>query len=580
MAVTTDPGPRARVAVLLDPTDDATVTAGLLARHDPRAGCVVVHPTPGTHGPVTLAQNVLAALGRPIDAPRTDRIGGVRGAWLAATAWVISDRIEHLVVLRAHRLAGDGWAALVELAAASGATLLLVCHATTVPAHLRAWLPDTAVVLADLAAAVRGLETVRTRPAPPRPPRRQYADLPRRLPTGQVLYYRADVYRQQSPEVFARVDELYGRGLDAACQWLRHRPAPAPRQTTPADEQLQRFLTDLVHDSPTPQHTLALLRGVQAGFLLHGSWLAIPAPAQAGPRRSGGPGLTSTPVTFDIADRIRAGVANPVLAAGVALAMFTGLDLLSLRSLRLDALPPPGQVLLLPFRRADAPAAVRAKASLTVPSEATVVFGVPPPARPLLRAARSFLRGRSPDPRQRVFAGIVPMRERLTEAAARCELALPRRPAHLIQAWQLRVHWSGLDDPAHTNPPARTGAGRSCLTAQPAAADPAGAAPVHRNPDDDLGRRWSPINPPAFLPDLLRAYLDGTEPTLRGYCEYEAASPYAHTGTDARRRQGLIHQHLTVRVTPVATNSARRIIMHPDIAFALRLADRPAPPDT
>ena len=38
-------GPLPPVTVLLDPHDDADVTAALLAAHDPAAGRVTVHPT-------------------------------------------------------------------------------------------------------------------------------------------------------------------------------------------------------------------------------------------------------------------------------------------------------------------------------------------------------------------------------------------------------------------------------------------------------------------------------------------------------------------------------------------------------
>lgn len=53
-------------------------------------------------------------------------------------------------------------------------------------------------------------------------------------------------------------------------------------------------------------------------------WLAIESRATLC-----GPGLTSTPVTAAVIERIRTGLAHPMLDAGVALAMLTGIDLLS-----------------------------------------------------------------------------------------------------------------------------------------------------------------------------------------------------------------------------------------------------------
>ncbi|MFI6783760.1 hypothetical protein [Micromonospora sp. NPDC050276] len=84
----------------------------------------------------------------------------------------------------------------------------------------------------DLAAAVVDLDLARPGPARDRTARRRYADLPRRLPVGQVMHYRADICRQHAGETFARVDDLHGGGLDASCQWLRDRPAH--RQALPS----------------------------------------------------------------------------------------------------------------------------------------------------------------------------------------------------------------------------------------------------------------------------------------------------------------------------------------------------------
>lgn len=100
----------------------------------------------------------------------------------------------------------------------------------------------------------------------------------------------------------------------------------------------------------------------------------------------------------------------------------------------------------------------------------------------------------------------------------------------------------------------------------------------YRDPDDQIGRRWAPTNPPTFLPDLLRAYLDGTEPTLRRWREAEASSPYALGDVDARRRRDLVEWHVAVRVPPTGPEPSEQITLHPDIAFALRLTIDPPRP--
>ncbi|MFI7438044.1 hypothetical protein [Micromonospora haikouensis] len=99
------------------------------------------------------------------------------------------------------------------------------------------------------------------------------------------------------------------------------------------------------------------------------------------------------------------------------------------------------------------------------------------------------------------------------------------------------------------------------------------AEPPYRHPSSELRRRWSPLNTPAFPPGLVRAYLDGTEPTMRGYYDHDDQLPNA----DDRHRADLVAHHLAVRVPP-EHGGPDRITVHPDIAFTLRLTDQPAPP--
>lgn len=101
-------------------------------------------------------------------------------------------------------------------------------------------------------------------------------------------------------------------------------PGPAEMEKLPFrfDDDLDRFLTDLVADAPTRDHTLTLLRGAQAGALLHGLLIQLPGHL----RRAAGPGMTGMPITAALADQIRAAAVNPVHAAALACAVFTGYD--------------------------------------------------------------------------------------------------------------------------------------------------------------------------------------------------------------------------------------------------------------
>ena len=67
-----------------------------------------------------------------------------------------------------------------------------------------------------------------------------------------------------------RLPARAGRGLPLAST----RPAPGPAAVS--HQSVQLFLAWLVHESPSRGHTLARLRGAQAGFRLHGFKLDIP----------------------------------------------------------------------------------------------------------------------------------------------------------------------------------------------------------------------------------------------------------------------------------------------------------------
>ena len=189
---------------------------------------------------------------------------------------------------------------------------------------------------------------------------------------------------------------------------------------------MQLFLTWLVHDSPSRHHTLARLRGAQAGFRLHGLMLNIP-PSQRLLDVLSGPGLNAPPVTAETARRIRAGVAHPVIAAGIAAVLVTGVQALALASTPWDALSPENDTLQLTWQP---PGRELVPASLTAsPAPATTaVFHVPAAARPLLQAARHFSRSA---PGHRAAGGCSPRRRSATSgsgprpptARSRCPLS-------------------------------------------------------------------------------------------------------------------------------------------------------------
>ncbi|MFC8929762.1 hypothetical protein ACFT43_28350 [Streptomyces albidoflavus] len=139
------------VTVLFDPGDDAAVTRAALAGHAPAAGCVTVHPTPGTTSDRYFAHDLLAALGKPAHLPGfPDSRAPV---WEAATAWLAAIPVRRLTVLRAHLLTRTRLQRLLDLRAFTGAHLVLVCHRARLTAALRSTLTGVPHTLVHASAA-------------------------------------------------------------------------------------------------------------------------------------------------------------------------------------------------------------------------------------------------------------------------------------------------------------------------------------------------------------------------------------------------------------------------------------------
>ncbi|MDX3343747.1 hypothetical protein PV409_37995 [Streptomyces sp. ME02-6979.5a] len=139
------------VTVLLDPSDDAAVTRAALAGHDPAAGCVTVHPAPGTTSDRYFAHDLLAALGKPAHLPGfPDSRAPV---WEAVTAWLAAISARRLTVLRAHLLTRTRLQRLLDLRAFTAVHLVLVCHRSRPTAALRDALTGVPHTLVQASAA-------------------------------------------------------------------------------------------------------------------------------------------------------------------------------------------------------------------------------------------------------------------------------------------------------------------------------------------------------------------------------------------------------------------------------------------
>ncbi|KAB2384858.1 hypothetical protein [Actinomadura montaniterrae] len=181
-----------------------------------------------------------------------------------------------------------------------------------------------------------------------------------RLPDLQLPRFRAEVFRRLPRREFALVDALYATGMDSACAFLTNHPRYEPKEPaalpaletgsqtgsvqdlsgaqalggtgpepagTPAgspavrlypfrwlvDDDVRTYLLSLVSTSPSADHSIALLRGAQAGFLRHGLLLTLPPD----PGRAPGPGFMSPPFTADLVEQIRSSVVEPAASAAL-----------------------------------------------------------------------------------------------------------------------------------------------------------------------------------------------------------------------------------------------------------------------
>ncbi|MDP4512105.1 hypothetical protein [Nonomuraea turcica] len=494
------PTAAAPVTIVLDPHDDADCLHQALAAHDPAAGCVTVHPTPGASTDSQLCLDVLIALGKPADQAATlsGRAGGEH-AVAAATAWLIGSHTWLIIAVRTHLLSAAQRARLVCLAHESGAKLIVVWHARAEQDWTACFPGATGFHLADRLRPAIAAARLERKPWHSAVPARQVLHCAERgpqpargdpdlddvtlpaLPTSDFLRFRADAYRRLSLSQFQHVDGVYTYGLDLACTWLlRHGDlarAPATRRlpsTRPAHwgamtghvrdrasilhrlpeeiapdhpypyrigalHPLRLFLTDLIADCPTREHAIARIRGAQAGLFLHGYLLTVPILMG----RPAGPGLIAQ-LTAEDAERIATHLAHPVHAAALATALFTGARLHDLQAIPLAALSPDATTI-------EIREGTQAADGLVLPEE-TITYRVPVYARGILAAARAFLllTGHH-DEEPLLEQGLGSRGQQLLISARACALTVPSLQEHAEhhRSWLRRTTCWKVGEPIH-----------------------------------------------------------------------------------------------------------------------------------
>lgn len=320
-AAATSSGLSAAVGVLVDPDDTGECVAELGARHDPDHGVVVCHPRSGAAPLPVLGEDVLVALGK--------RPGGLvaegvsRRGWALAGMWLRAERIEHLVVLRAHLLPPSRWRELAALTAAAGTKLWLVVHQGGLGTGHRAALDGTGAGLAPVRPWRVALALL---PTPAEPVLGPFPE----VPDVEFPLFRTAARRLLDSAGFARVDAVYRPTLlaarDLARRWTRPGTGLASIDPHHAAAALQRHTID----ATSLDEVLTRVRAVQAGFCTAGVFLKLPR------RRPGLPaaGVSYAPRLDPVTvERLR-GLCSPTAAAALAIARVTGLRSAALRSLR------------------------------------------------------------------------------------------------------------------------------------------------------------------------------------------------------------------------------------------------------
>lgn len=453
---------RGALTVVHDPDDDAETTATALAAHNPAAGQITVHPTVGTASALVLAGDILAALGCRNAESIGRGLGTATKAFAAVASWIEADRIEVVIVTRAHLLSNAALTHLSRLAHYAPVRIVVIWHAHRPAdwADALHFTGETVREVDDLHAVLAG---ARVSPEAPPPPPKTPLPPATLLPTAGVAHFRAEAKRTLSAAHFAAVDIHYRDGMRAGCRFAagnrRFRGAKAatasqtgpdtgsdtghfgagachtqPPPSSPATAasgycagaaagldwvlapntggaaELQAFLAALVATAPDTAATIARIRGAQAALLVHGLALQVPPDLL----HAAGPGLTGRMITTGDIAAIRAAIPHPQQAAAVAICMSTGLS--------------PQQLLRLPVLLGEDSEKWDFDAGSFYTGRQPR-YVVPLPARPLVSAAAlfGFRNDIGPAP---LLEGITA--EQVIAAAEAAALTLPAPPASLV----------------------------------------------------------------------------------------------------------------------------------------------------
>ena len=454
--------------LLLDIDDDHAVHRAAYQWADPARGRITVDPTPHTTSAAYLALDVLRAMGRDgFSRPEAERMS-TDPAWRAVTCWTLTTDVHEAIVLRAHRLTVERLRRLAAWRADTGIRLTLLAHVPERDDVQRLREHLTAAGLVDV-VTVRGTAAVLGAIGPTAtgrrygPPPRDHAYPLPTLPRSSVAAFRADCCRRQNATDFAHTDGQYRAGYAAARTWLTRTQPPQPEVTEGTDhlakptlwnlqetEALRLFLARLAVSSPSPQHTVARVRGAQAGFLSHSVLLNVPDDLTS----CAGPGITTVPITPRTVHTITVRLPNPLRAAAIAALLFTGTDTSLLSMTQIGSVDEDGTTVAIDRD---------SRINIGEPPGPRHLYAIPPRARPLLHAAVEFRR-RTPRTADNhgLFANCFGTTPRLEALIADAGFPIPALANHSGDDWHTAACCWHLHTPAPPAPDVLPRRGELC----------------------------------------------------------------------------------------------------------------------
>ena len=211
MAQTTD---QHALTLVLDPEDDLATLRQLRALHARPYGQIVCEPSPQA-ARNDLALHLLDALGKsPGDPAR---------AWIRAQAQLTAERIEHVVLLRAHLLSYAALRCLTDCTEPAGARLWVIAAGETPSLALVQLLERRAHAVADVHRTVEQLAVVE-RTGPEDVPPGRGPDFPLLPSTEARRRTRAHLARGLRGAARVEVRDLYDQAHGAMTAWSQARP--------------------------------------------------------------------------------------------------------------------------------------------------------------------------------------------------------------------------------------------------------------------------------------------------------------------------------------------------------------------